>query len=324
MLACSASAGAVLLKVRGRPYLPAILIVAALVGAARGVAFDPDGAAPLSEYHSIEDISVAGWVADDPEPAGRAVRFRFRVEEVSGSIEGGDLLVTMASADVRYGDRLLLSGVLEDPPGVRGLRLRSVPRTAWNRLGDVVPRRADARRQGRVPALQGADRAEAQTRGIHGAGRAGAAGGVRPGSPAWDTGPPASQAGRRLQGYRSLPPVGHIWAARRHPARAEPDREPVAAGTPQEPVPVGAVAAALAVRRRRRNVAIGDAGGDNGQRLRRRHGVGTAPRHTAVAGASSRGDGGIRPQGALERLVPPQLRRHGRDRGLLRSPWGGC
>ena len=116
MLACSASAGAVLLKVRGRPYLPAILIVAALVGAARGVAFDPDGAAPLSEYHSIEDISVAGWVADDPEPAGRAVRFRFRVEEVSGSIEGGDVLVTMASADVRYGDRLLLSGVLEEPP----------------------------------------------------------------------------------------------------------------------------------------------------------------------------------------------------------------
>ena len=120
VLACSASVGAVFMKVQGRPYLPAILLAAALVGAARGVAFDPDGAAPLSEYHGVEDMSVAGWVADDPDPAGRAVRFRFRVEEVSGSIEGGDVLVTMESADVRYGDRLLLTGALEEPPAFEG------------------------------------------------------------------------------------------------------------------------------------------------------------------------------------------------------------
>ena len=116
VLACSASVGAVFMKVQGRPYLPAVLLAAALLGASKGTVFDPDGAAPLSEYHGVEDISVAGWVADDPEPAGRAVRFRFRAEEVSGRIEGGDALVTMESADVRYGDRLLLTGALEQPP----------------------------------------------------------------------------------------------------------------------------------------------------------------------------------------------------------------
>ncbi len=120
MLACSASAGALFLKARGLPYLPAVLLAAALLGASRGAAFDPGGAGPLSQYHGVEEVSVTGWIADDPEPVGRAVRFRFRVEEVSGSVEGGDVLVTMEAAEARYGDRLLLTGALEQPPAFEG------------------------------------------------------------------------------------------------------------------------------------------------------------------------------------------------------------
>ena len=48
VLACSASVGAVFMKVQGRPYLPAVLLAAALLGASKGTVFDPDGAAPLS------------------------------------------------------------------------------------------------------------------------------------------------------------------------------------------------------------------------------------------------------------------------------------
>ena len=137
LLACSAAAGAAFLKVQGRPYLPVVLLAAALLGAARGVAFDPDGAAPLSQYHGMDDVSVAGWIAGDPEPAGRAVRFRFRVEEVSGGVEDGDVLVTMQSAELRHGDRLILTGVLEQPPTFEGFDYAAF--LARRGIGSVMP-----------------------------------------------------------------------------------------------------------------------------------------------------------------------------------------
>ncbi len=128
LTACSASAGALFLKMHGRAYLPAIFLAALLFGAARGTAFDPNGAGPLAGYHGVEGLNASGWVASDPETTGRAVRFRFRVEEIGGSVEaeaGGDVLVTLGDSralgatvegrGVRYGDRLLLSGELEAP-----------------------------------------------------------------------------------------------------------------------------------------------------------------------------------------------------------------
>ena len=128
LTACSASAGALFLRMHGRAYLPAIFLAALLFGAARGTAFDPNGAGPLAGYHGVEGLNASGWVASDPETTGRAVRFRFRVEEIGGSVEaeaGGDVLVTLGDSralgatvegrGVRYGDRLLLSGELEAP-----------------------------------------------------------------------------------------------------------------------------------------------------------------------------------------------------------------
>ena len=312
------------MKVQGRPYLPAILLAAALVGAARGVAFDPDGAAPLSEYHGVEDMSVAGWVADDPDPAGRAVRFRFRVEEVSGSIEGGDVLVTMESADVRYGDRLLLTGALEEPPAFEGFDYAAF--LARRGIGSVMsfPEAEVLDGKGGSPlsrALTGlrtalADSTERVVPEPQAAFGQAVLLGIRDRA--------AVQAGRRLQGDRRLPSARHIGAARRHPARAEPDGEPVAAGTAQEPLPDRAAAAALAVRSRRRHVPVGDAGGDNGQRVRCRHGVGAAPRHPPVAGAGRGGDGSLRPEGALERLVPASASPPWPGSRYLRSRLGPC
>ena len=69
---------------------------------------------------------MEGVVVSDPEAAGRAVRFRLAVERVApnGRWESGsgEALVTLvpssimaakrAAPHVRYGDRLLLEGVL--------------------------------------------------------------------------------------------------------------------------------------------------------------------------------------------------------------------
>ena len=109
--------------------LPAVLLLLLALGALRFVL----SGAPVSAliaYHGPRLLQLQGIVVADPEAAGTATRFRLAVDQ-SKQTEGwidasGDVLVTLRPSTelaplrvrhhVRYGDRLLLEGVLAAPP----------------------------------------------------------------------------------------------------------------------------------------------------------------------------------------------------------------
>ena len=109
--------------------LPAVLLLLLALGALRFV-LSGDPVSALIAYHGPRLLQLQGIVVADPEAAGTATRFRLAVDQ-SKQTEGwidasGDVLVTLRPSTelaplrvrhhVRYGDRLLLEGVLAAPP----------------------------------------------------------------------------------------------------------------------------------------------------------------------------------------------------------------
>lgn len=121
--------GALLGSMR-RSVMPALLVLALLLGMLRVEVFERDLTSTLAEYHSRQSLQVRGLVVSDPEPTGAFTRFRLSVESVKQDDEwldvSGDALVTLRASSAlarlrnspyfRYGDRLLLEGALEAPP----------------------------------------------------------------------------------------------------------------------------------------------------------------------------------------------------------------
>ena len=112
-----------------RSIKPALLLAVLFLGmiAAEGVGDPPS---TLNIYHGSGAVQVDGVVDGDPESAGTAYRFQLKVEKVSQggtwSKTSADLLVTVRESPglarsrdrpyFRYGDRLLLKGIIEPPP----------------------------------------------------------------------------------------------------------------------------------------------------------------------------------------------------------------
>ena len=128
-LLAASGAAALLLRLNGRTMLPALALAFALLGAMRAESL-PLPSQPFQPWLAEGTVLVDGLVVDDPESRASALRFRFQVERLdtgSGWREvTGDLLATVQpSAEllgergesyIRYGDRLLLSGSLDEAP----------------------------------------------------------------------------------------------------------------------------------------------------------------------------------------------------------------
>ena len=123
---------AIMLSVVRRSPLPALVLVFLVLGIVRVEAFPNGAAGDLSAHHSKRPQLVEGVVVTDPEPAGSAIRFRFRIERISKDDRQPDFIAVSADALVtlrettelaqirvrpyfRYGDRLLLDGTLLAP-----------------------------------------------------------------------------------------------------------------------------------------------------------------------------------------------------------------
>jgi len=140
MFALAAVLLAVLLHSFGRRAAPAALLMLVVLGALRVASFGGEPVLPLwKDYHDGGVLELQGVVVADPEASGTVTRLRLAVERVrvgsfppaEGWVEAsGDVRVTLReTADlvlqrdrpyVRYGDRLLLRGVLEAPPELEG------------------------------------------------------------------------------------------------------------------------------------------------------------------------------------------------------------
>ena len=128
LLALAALLGAALLASLRRSPWAALIALAFTLGVLR-VALGDD--APAATYASIEPQQVQGVVLNDVEALGNFARFRLEMERIRREGGGwmaaeGTLLVT-ARANVelaemrqapyfRYDDRLLIEGVIEEPP----------------------------------------------------------------------------------------------------------------------------------------------------------------------------------------------------------------
>ena len=120
---------ALLVGARHSP-LPALFAIVLLLGALRVEAFESGDPPALTAYHGAGPMQARGTVIDAPERAGTATRLRLRVDGLRPHDEwidlSGDALVTLRESSglvalrnrpyFRYGDRLLLEGVLETPP----------------------------------------------------------------------------------------------------------------------------------------------------------------------------------------------------------------
>ena len=112
------------------PVLPALAVAAALLGILRAGMAELPGA-ELKPYAGASGVQVAGVVADYPSGPGSALTFRLSAERLRVGDESGwrdvsgDIRVTaripasLASSRepplLRYGDRLILDGELEEP-----------------------------------------------------------------------------------------------------------------------------------------------------------------------------------------------------------------
>ncbi len=130
----ASGAAVLLLRLNGRTMLPALALAFALLGAMRAEAV-PQLSPPFQPWFEGGVVRVEGLVVDDPESRANALRFRFQAERLNPG-DGwrevtGDLLVTVqpsrdlvgerGEASIRYGDRLLLSGTLDDAPVFQGV-----------------------------------------------------------------------------------------------------------------------------------------------------------------------------------------------------------
>ena len=113
-----------------RTPLPAFLLLLLILGALRVELNGDDPASALVAYHSRRPLQVQGVVVGDPDAAGAATRFRLAVDRIrpeddwikaSGEVlvtlrEPAELVRTRERPYIRYGDTLLLEGVLQAPP----------------------------------------------------------------------------------------------------------------------------------------------------------------------------------------------------------------
>ena len=120
---------ALFLRRVGRSVFPAILVLCVVIGGLR-MALMTDPTAELARYHTESAIQVEGLVLDDAGSAGSAMRFPVRVERVLSDggwieVDGAALVSARPSAQatgrrdpphIRYGDRLRLEGPLTAPP----------------------------------------------------------------------------------------------------------------------------------------------------------------------------------------------------------------
>ncbi|MCE2463731.1 MAG: DUF4131 domain-containing protein, partial [Dehalococcoidia bacterium] len=128
LLSITAVLLACLLRIRGASTWPAILIAVALVGFVRVEA--SGGNDHLGPSDSIKPIAVYGVIVSDPEISGTGVEFDISVEAVdrgNGLEESKgrvkvfsrpprELVLSRDEPYFRYGDRLELTGRLEEPP----------------------------------------------------------------------------------------------------------------------------------------------------------------------------------------------------------------
>jgi len=118
---------ALVLRRRRALWLPALLLVAAVIGAWRyTVTRPPSGAAGLP-YYIGRDVTLVGSVMAEPEPLDRGENVRVSVETLTASGSGaprrvaGAVLVHLATvSNLAYGDRLSLAGGLAAPPELAG------------------------------------------------------------------------------------------------------------------------------------------------------------------------------------------------------------
>ena len=113
-----------------RSVLPALALIALLLGLLRAGSVEPPGA-ELRPYHDMSRIKVLGAVTDDPTGSDTILTFRLSAErirpdgrsqwaEVSGDVRvtarvPSALAGSREAPFVRYGDRLALTGVLQAP-----------------------------------------------------------------------------------------------------------------------------------------------------------------------------------------------------------------
>ena len=113
-----------------RPVLPGLVLVALVLGMLRVEALHGDDTSALVSYHGKRSSRVEGVVESDPEAVGAATRLRLRVDRIGpgdkwDEVSGRILVTTREPAELvrqrerpyfRYGDRVLLEGVVEAPP----------------------------------------------------------------------------------------------------------------------------------------------------------------------------------------------------------------
>lgn len=113
-----------------RSLLPALALMALLLGMLRAGSAEPPGA-ELRPYHDMPRTELRGVVMDDPTGSGSALTFRLSTERIRSSANprwmevSGDVRVTARvpatlagsreAPFIRYSDRLALTGSLETP-----------------------------------------------------------------------------------------------------------------------------------------------------------------------------------------------------------------
>ena len=131
LFAISAALAALLSASLRISLIPALAALAFALGALRAGLVDEPGA-ELARYHDSARIELAGAIADDPKESAGASTFTLRADGVRRDSESertpvlGLVRVTAAPTAAiaerrapplfRYGDRLILSGRLRDPP----------------------------------------------------------------------------------------------------------------------------------------------------------------------------------------------------------------
>ena len=268
--ALAALLGAVLLiRLRRSPW-PVVIALAFILGVAR-VAVSDD-ALPHT-YASLQSQQVEGLVLSDVEALGNFARFRLDLERIRR--EGGDwtvaeetLLVT-ARANVelaemrdapyfRYGDRLLIEGIIEEPPELEAFDYAAyLARQGIAEVLNAAQRRACRRGRGQ-PVLSFAVRLQARACRIYRCCRSGATGRGGPGDAAGTSAqyPGRPDGGVPADGHGA--PAGNIGVARGHTAEYKPLSECCDAGQEASPPPDSATTRHLAVRTAVRDVPIRD------------------------------------------------------------------
>lgn len=118
-----ALAGAILTRGRGRRAIALACTAALSLGAARyTLSVRPPGDGEIAAYNDGGYVTLAGWVAEQPDVRDTHVNLRVRVEQLIPAdgtpipTRGDALVQAPLPADYRYGDPVEVAGRLETPP----------------------------------------------------------------------------------------------------------------------------------------------------------------------------------------------------------------